>query len=62
MYNGRLLSALQRHYAVLQALALEEDEMPEVNDETVPDEEGMARYDYSIAVCLPLFFNYYGIV
>lgn len=35
--------ALQRHYAVLQALALEEDEMPEVNDETVPDEEGMSR-------------------
>ncbi|KAI4334804.1 hypothetical protein L6164_013513 [Bauhinia variegata] len=35
--------ALQRHYAVLQALALEEDDMPEINDETLPDEEGMAR-------------------
>lgn len=35
--------ALQRHYAVLQALALDEDEMPEMKDETVPDEEGMAR-------------------
>ncbi|XP_022137914.1 ATP-dependent DNA helicase 2 subunit KU70 isoform X2 [Momordica charantia] len=35
--------ALQRHYAVLQALALGEDDMPEVKDETVPDEEGMAR-------------------
>ncbi|XP_058223972.1 ATP-dependent DNA helicase 2 subunit KU70 [Rhododendron vialii] len=35
--------ALQRHYAVLQALALDEDEMPEVKDETAPDEEGMAR-------------------
>ncbi|CAN1813364.1 ATP-dependent DNA helicase 2 subunit KU70, partial [Linum perenne] len=35
--------ALQRHYAVLQALALDEDEMPETNDETLPDEEGMAR-------------------
>ncbi|KAF8388525.1 hypothetical protein HHK36_027200 [Tetracentron sinense] len=35
--------ALQRHYAVLQALALEEDEMPDTKDETVPDEEGMAR-------------------
>ncbi|CAI9117358.1 OLC1v1018735C1 [Oldenlandia corymbosa var. corymbosa] len=35
--------ALQRHYAVLQALALDEDEMPEVKDETLPDEEGMAR-------------------
>lgn len=35
--------ALQRHYAVLQALALDEDEMPEIKDETAPDEEGMAR-------------------
>ncbi|XP_043707277.1 ATP-dependent DNA helicase 2 subunit KU70 isoform X2 [Telopea speciosissima] len=35
--------ALQRHYAVLEALALDEDEMPEMKDETVPDEEGMAR-------------------
>ncbi|XP_050230179.1 ATP-dependent DNA helicase 2 subunit KU70 [Mercurialis annua] len=35
--------ALQRHYAVLQALALEEDEMPECKDETLPDEAGMAR-------------------
>ncbi|KAF6136020.1 hypothetical protein GIB67_006912 [Kingdonia uniflora] len=35
--------ALQRHYAILQALALDEDEMPEVKDETLPDEQGMAR-------------------
>ncbi|KAL8026628.1 hypothetical protein ABFX02_14G041000 [Erythranthe guttata] len=35
--------ALQRHYAVLQALALDEDEMPDIKDETIPDEEGMAR-------------------
>ncbi|KAM6552976.1 hypothetical protein CsatB_013738 [Cannabis sativa] len=35
--------ALQRHYAVLQALALEEDEMPDIKDETVPDDEGMSR-------------------
>ncbi|XP_021867381.1 ATP-dependent DNA helicase 2 subunit KU70 [Spinacia oleracea] len=35
--------ALQKHYAVLQALALEEDEIPEIKDETLPDEEGMAR-------------------
>ncbi|XP_022717318.1 ATP-dependent DNA helicase 2 subunit KU70 isoform X2 [Durio zibethinus] len=35
--------ALQRHYAVLQALALEEDDIPETIDETVPDEEGLAR-------------------
>ncbi|OAY84951.1 ATP-dependent DNA helicase 2 subunit KU70, partial [Ananas comosus] len=35
--------ALQRHYGILQALALGEDEMPDIEDETVPDEEGMAR-------------------
>ncbi|KAK8648316.1 hypothetical protein V6N13_129073 [Hibiscus sabdariffa] len=35
--------ALQRHYAVLQALALEEDDIPETVDETAPDEEGLAR-------------------
>lgn len=35
--------ALQSHYAVVQALALDEDDMPEIKDETVPDEEGMAR-------------------
>nr|CAD1841719.1 unnamed protein product [Ananas comosus var. bracteatus] len=35
--------ALQRHYGILQALALGEDEMPDIKDETVPDEEGMAR-------------------
>ncbi|KAE8713023.1 ATP-dependent DNA helicase 2 subunit KU70 [Hibiscus syriacus] len=35
--------ALQRHYAVLQALALEEDDIPEIIDETAPDEGGLAR-------------------
>ncbi|KAI3918697.1 hypothetical protein MKX01_042017, partial [Papaver californicum] len=35
--------ALQRHYAILQALALDEDEMPELNDETLPDKQGMSR-------------------
>lgn len=35
--------ALQRHYGILQALALGEDDMPNVKDETLPDEEGMAR-------------------
>ncbi|KAG4919965.1 hypothetical protein JHK85_058246 [Glycine max] len=35
--------ALQRHYAVLQALALEEDDIPEMKDESLPDEEGLAR-------------------
>ncbi|KAL9383422.1 hypothetical protein Peur_023745 [Populus x canadensis] len=38
-----VVCCLQRHYAVLQALALDEDDMPEINDETLPDEEGMAR-------------------
>lgn len=36
-------AALQRHYAVLQALALAEDEIPDIKDETLPDEEGLAR-------------------
>lgn len=35
--------ALQRHYAMVQAMALDEDEVPEIADETVPDAEGMAR-------------------
>ncbi|CAL9086261.1 unnamed protein product [Musa textilis] len=35
--------ALQRHYGILQALALDEDEMPDIKDETLPDEEGLAR-------------------
>lgn len=38
-----VVAALQRHYAVLQALALEEDELPEIKDETVPDEEGLSQ-------------------
>ncbi|XP_065861912.1 ATP-dependent DNA helicase 2 subunit KU70 [Euphorbia lathyris] len=42
--------ALQRHYAILQALALEEDEIPETKDETLPDEEGMARPKFVKAV------------
>ncbi|KAI4390151.1 hypothetical protein MLD38_002293 [Melastoma candidum] len=41
---GQFLNpALQRHYAVLQALALQEDELPEMEDGTLPDEEGLAR-------------------
>nr|GEU52139.1 ATP-dependent DNA helicase 2 subunit KU70 isoform X1 [Tanacetum cinerariifolium] len=35
--------AMQSHYAIVQALALDEDEMPEIVDETLPDEEGMSR-------------------
>lgn len=35
--------ALQRHYGILQALALNEDEIPDIKDETLPDEEGLAR-------------------
>ncbi|CAN6879486.1 unnamed protein product [Brassica oleracea] len=35
--------ALQRHYAMLQAIALDEDELGETRDETLPDEGGMNR-------------------
>ncbi|KAF3529400.1 hypothetical protein DY000_02041472 [Brassica cretica] len=31
---------LQRHYAILQAIALDEDELRETRYETLPDEEG----------------------
>uniref|UniRef100_A0ACD5UNJ6 Uncharacterized protein n=1 Tax=Avena sativa TaxID=4498 RepID=A0ACD5UNJ6_AVESA len=34
---------LQKHYGILEALALGEDEMPDIKDETLPDEEGLAR-------------------
>jgi ATP-dependent DNA helicase 2 subunit 1 len=36
--------ALQRHYANLQALALDRDDVDEVPDHTLPDLEGMAKY------------------
>ncbi|KAJ0257192.1 ATP-dependent DNA helicase 2 subunit KU70 [Hirschfeldia incana] len=35
--------ALQRHYAMLQAIALDADELGETRDETLPDKEGMNR-------------------
>lgn len=35
--------ALQRHYGILEALALGEDEMPDIKDETLPDEEGLSK-------------------
>lgn len=35
--------ALQRHHGILEALALGEDAMPDIKDETLPDEEGLAR-------------------
>ncbi|EER95967.1 hypothetical protein BDA96_02G056700 [Sorghum bicolor] len=35
--------ALQRHYGILEALALGEDEMPDIKDETLPHEEGLSR-------------------
>ncbi|RDX98552.1 ATP-dependent DNA helicase 2 subunit KU70 [Mucuna pruriens] len=37
------LKDFSRHYGILQALALEEDDIPEMKDETLPDEEGLAR-------------------
>eukprot|EP00013_Stygamoeba_regulata_P018343 CAMPEP_0177680768 /NCGR_PEP_ID=MMETSP0447-20121125/30351_1 /TAXON_ID=0 /ORGANISM="Stygamoeba regulata, Strain BSH-02190019" /LENGTH=661 /DNA_ID=CAMNT_0019190125 /DNA_START=29 /DNA_END=2014 /DNA_ORIENTATION=- len=36
--------ALQRHYANLQALALDRDDVEEVPDHTLPDLDGMAKY------------------
>ncbi|KAM7279221.1 hypothetical protein ACFE04_006355 [Oxalis oulophora] len=42
--------ALQRHYEVLQAIALDEDDLPEIKDETLPDEEGLARPGFVKAV------------
>nr|ATA62878.1 putative KU70-like protein [Cupressus sempervirens] len=43
--------ALQRHYAILQALALDENEdLPETKDETMPDEESMQRPGITNAV------------
>lgn len=43
MFTKLLFAALQRHYEVLQALALDEDELPEIKDETLPDEGGFSR-------------------
>lgn len=37
------VTALQKHYAILQAIALDEDQVRETRDETLPDEEGMNR-------------------
>jgi hypothetical protein len=36
--------ALQKHYAALQAMALEREELEAVPDYVVPDEEGMEKY------------------
>jgi len=41
---------LQRHYGILEALALGEDEMPDIKDETLPDEGGLARYLFSFVI------------
>jgi Ku70/Ku80 C-terminal arm len=38
-----LFVALQRHYGALQVFALGEDEIPDIKDETLPDEEGLSR-------------------
>jgi len=39
--------ALQRHYATLQAVALDQDEdnLPEIKDDTIPDVDGIAKAD-----------------
>ena len=46
-------TGLQKHYGILEALALGEDEMPDIKDETLPDEEGLARYMFlSVYLCM----------
>ena len=50
--------ALQRHYAALQALALDKDELEETDDYVVPDDEGMAKFRDVIDAfeeCLPKY-------
>eukprot|EP00249_Psilotum_nudum_P013508 c24370_g1_i1 orf=258-2180(-) len=42
--------ALQRHYAILQALALQEEDLPELQDSTMPDEAGMKKPSVATAV------------
>lgn len=42
------VAALQRHYAMLQAIALDENDIRETRDETLPDEEGMKRLQQSL--------------
>ncbi|AAF99835.1 Hypothetical protein [Arabidopsis thaliana] len=44
--------ALQRHYAILQAIALDENELRETRDETLPDEEGMNRFSTNFHILL----------
>jgi len=34
----------------LEALALAEDEMPDIKDETLPDEQGLSRYLLSFVI------------
>nr|VDD04739.1 unnamed protein product [Brassica oleracea] len=41
--NPGMLKSPLRHYAILQAIALDEDELRETRDETLPDKEGMNR-------------------
>ena len=43
-------TALQRHYGILEALALGEDEMPDIKDETLPDEEGLSRLFFCLSI------------
>ncbi|PRP84411.1 hypothetical protein PROFUN_08091 [Planoprotostelium fungivorum] len=40
--------ALQKHYAALQAIALEREKIEEISDYVTPDEEGMAKFDEAI--------------
>nr|GEU99672.1 putative ribonuclease H-like domain-containing protein [Tanacetum cinerariifolium] len=50
--------AMQSHYAIVQGLALNEDEMPEIVDATISDEEGMSRSRFVKALEEFKFFVY----
>ncbi|KAL6647290.1 hypothetical protein ACP70R_014727 [Stipagrostis hirtigluma subsp. patula] len=39
--------ALQKHYGILEALALGEDEMPDIKDDTLPDQAGLLKLKMS---------------
>ncbi len=49
--------ALQKHYASLQAMALEREHVEPVIDYVVPDEEGMQRFDPILDHCKETLFS-----
>ena len=51
------LSALQRHYAILEAFALGEDDtdLPDPKDDTMPPEEQMEKYAEMSSMSLEIY-------